>query len=164
VLNLPPMNDVHARQLLSNLDPESALDEVVVELLVRRSDGIPLFIEECFRAIVESSASSTGILDVPQRLQGVIWYRLDQLGEFKRIAQLASVCGQTFSLEILEEAVRRIAGEADPLPRLQAAINALERAELISIHPEPGRRRFRFRHALIHTAAYESLWSDRRRD
>ena len=163
VLNLPPMNDVHARQLLSNLDLESALDEAAVELLVRRSDGIPLFIEECFRAIVESSASSAGILDVPQRLQGVIWYRLDQLGEFKWIAQLASVSAQTFSLDILEEAVRRIANEADPLPRLQAAINSLERAELISVHPESGRRRFRFRHALIHKAAYESLPGTTRR-
>jgi AAA ATPase-like protein len=156
VLNLRPLDSDEARQLLENLDGRLAPD--FVDEIVSRSDGIPLFLEECYRARrQEGNWQSRTIGEIPQRLQGIIWQRLDKLGANKWVAQLASVGGQSFSINALTEAVRKIARVQNAPEVVRDAIDALQRADLVSPGPDHDNGQVRFRHSLICKAAYESL-------
>jgi len=156
VLNLRPLDSVEARRVLVNLDGRLSPD--FLDEIVGRSDGIPLFLEECYRAgRQEGTWQGYTIGEIPERLRGIIWQRLDQLREHKWVAQLASVGGQSFWKETLTEAVRRISRVQNASEIVRDAIRALQRADLVTSEPDHHNGRFRFRHSLICKAAYESL-------
>lgn len=162
VLDLPPLNTVATRALVRAISPD-ALPETVIDTIVRRSDGVPLFIEEVTRGAIasgwatEKGSQSTERGSIPSTLQGALTARLDQAGPAKEIAQLASIVGREFTLEeiaaLLPEDSSRI---ADAIARLLAS-------RLITTGGAHPAKTFRFRHALIQGAAYSSLLIRRRR-
>src|ERR1051325_7009085 len=124
----------------------------VLEQVVAKTDGVPLFVEELTKAVVESAWSE---LKIPDSLQGSLMARLDRLGEAKEVAQLAAAIGRDFSRELLTVIAERDA------ERLEWALSCLEEAQLV-YERDPGQI-YSFRHALIRDAAYSSLLKSTRR-
>jgi class 3 adenylate cyclase/DNA-binding SARP family transcriptional activator len=138
------------------------------ELIYRKAEGNPFFVEEVTRSLVEAGAlrrSGSGDvvarpveeINVPDTVQDVIMARLDRLPEEpKRALQTASVIGREFAVRLLERA-------AELQGRLDECLRELKAVELIherSLYPE---RTYMFRHALTHEVAYNSLLVARRR-
>src|SRR5262245_72727 len=103
----------------------AALPATVRRAVATKTDGVPLFVEEVTKAILEAGAEREGrsSIDVPATLQDSLMARLDRLGSPKDVAQLAAVLGREFSYELL-----RAVAPADPL-FLDHALRALVRAE-----------------------------------
>lgn len=135
----------------------AALPEEIVARILRRADGVPLFIEELTRSVVETG-SAIGDSSVPETLQASLLARLDRLGsETKEVAQIAAVIGREFGSELLGA----VAGKSR-----EALASALERLVASHIALPTGaatRGAYMFRHALIQDAAYQSLLLSRRR-
>jgi len=144
-----------------------ALPEPVQEAIVARTDGIPLFIEEVTKAVLESGAleerdgryALSGPLPprlVPATLQDSLMARLDQTSALKAVAQIGSVIGRQFSYEL----VAAVAGLPDD--EVQTALAQLVRAELAFRRGMPPHATYTFKHVLVQEAAYESLLFARR--
>ena len=128
-----------------------------VDEIVRKTDGIPLFLEEMTKAALETG-DQTPRLDVPATLKGLLMARLDQLGEAREAAQLASVVGREFSYALLLALWLR--DEA----ALRNAIDKLITAELLYRRADASHEGYVFKHALVQDAAYDSLLkADRQR-
>ncbi len=102
VLQLGRLSDAEARAMLEQLPGAAQLDEDGRAALVRRADGVPLFLEELARSVEEGSAVPAATM--PATLSEVIAARLDRVGEAKRVAQAASVIGRTFDRPLLQAA------------------------------------------------------------
>jgi class 3 adenylate cyclase len=146
-LLLGRLSDDEARAMLEQLAGAAQLDEESRAALVRRADGVPLFLEELARGVEEGSAVPA--LTMPTTLSEVITARLDRVGQAKRVAQAASVIGRTFD-RLLLEAATELRG-----PDLDAALLTLQEHALIE--PAPKAEELQFRHALIHEASYRSV-------
>ena len=133
------------------------LPEEIVARILRRADGVPLFIEELTRSVVETG-DAFGDSGVPETLQASLLARLDRLGpEIKEIAQIAAVIGREFDSELLGVVVGRSKDALTPaVERLVASHIALPTGAA-----QAGA--YLFRHALIQDAAYQSLLLSRRR-
>lgn len=134
----------------------------VVQEVVARAGGIPLFVEEMTKAVLETGrlreledrfelADARRSTLIPATLQDSLMARIDRLGGPKQLLQLASVIGREFSYEILCAVADR--DEAV----LAADLRDLLDAELLFVEGEIPHARYRFKHALIRDAAYESL-------
>lgn len=132
-------------------------DTGVVERITERAGGIPLYVEELTKSLLESG-SDGGKIDIPTTLQASLLARLDRLGEAKQIAQVGAVIGREFPHDLLAAVV---ALDADPL---NDAVDRLLRSELVSRTGDAAAPRYVFRHALIQDAAYDSLLRERRRE
>src|SRR5919205_463957 len=142
--------------------PTELLDE-----LVARSDGVPLFAEELTKAVLESRlvketgrSSTTGLPSphsVPTTLQASLMARLDRLGPAREVAQIGAAIGRDFSYELLAA----IAGLSDPA--LEQTLSQLAEAELVFVRGQPPDAVYSFKHALVQDAAYGSLLRDTRR-
>ena len=129
-----------------------ALPAATIDTIITRTDGVPLFVEELTKAILE-----TGETTIPASLHDSLMARLDRLPEVKEIAQTASCIGREFDYQLL-------AAVADMSEReLIGALSELTRAELVFRRGAPPDASFVFKHALVRDAAYESLLKDRRR-
>jgi len=123
----------------------------LVERIVERTDGIPLFAEELTRTLLESAAQAGFERTIPMTLRDALAARLDALGSAREIAQVAAVVGRDFShaimaavVDVSEEVLTR------ELERLVASGLVLD---LVSLHG----RTYSFKHALVRDAAYEGL-------
>ena len=135
----------------------------IVEEVVRRTDGVPLFVEELTRAIIDVQPTANGdvlelhkagaalALEVPATLRDSLTARLDRLGEAKMVAQLAAVLGREFDYGILN-AICDL-----PPAGLEHKLAALNQAEIIHQRGIPPRSHYVFKHALIQEAAYDTL-------
>jgi class 3 adenylate cyclase len=124
--------------------------EVVREIL-DQTDGVPLFIEELTRAVVEGGRDASPAIGIPTSLQASLMSRLDRLGPAKELAQLSAVIGRRFSWALL-------AGIADRSgPELEAGLERLTASGLVFQQGSGPHRTYRFKHALVQSAAYESL-------
>lgn len=135
------------------------LSDVLVDHIAARTDGVPLFVEEVTRSLLERGlAASADAAAIPATLQGSLMARLDRLPpSAKRIAHIASVIGRDFDDELL----RRTAGlDQDALDE---ALAQLGRAQLV-VRSALRRAAHMFRHALIRDAAYQLLLTRTRRD
>jgi class 3 adenylate cyclase/predicted ATPase len=132
-----------------------SLDPALVDEIVAKADGNPLFIEELTKAVAESESSDRPV--VPATLQDSLMARLDRLGPAKEIALIAAVIGQQFSQSLLEMvAVECVTDVATGLGRLvDAGLVFGERRAT-----EAG---YSFSHALMRDIAYENLLRGRRR-
>ncbi|MGT2504162.1 AAA family ATPase [Bradyrhizobium guangxiense] len=137
----------------SNID----LTEDVVARIVRRSDGIPIFAEELLSFLLEGEQDPTPN-DIPATLLDSLTARLDRLGPARRLAQIAAVIGREFDYALL----RAVMPGSDHF--VQAALDALVRADVIYMQGRPPRATYQFRHALIRDAAYEGLLKSERRE
>jgi class 3 adenylate cyclase/tetratricopeptide (TPR) repeat protein len=156
---LPPCQ---AEAMITSLIGGKALPAAVVEQAVGKTDGVPLFVEELVKMILESGLVReeedhyvlTGPLPplaIPTTLHDALMARLDRLGQIKAVAQLGATIGRTFPYDLLYAVA--------PFEEvtLQSGLRQLVDAELLYQHGEPPQATYLFKHALIQEAAYQSL-------
>ena len=127
----------------------------LAERFQARTGGVPLFVEEVTRLLLERGEAG-GLQAIPPTLQQSLAARLDRLGEAREIAQVGAVLGQDFTCALLQA----VGGVADPA--LQSALDRLVDADLLFVEGAGREATYRFKHALIQDAAYESLLKSRR--
>ena len=153
--------------LVANVAGGKALPAEVLDQILQRTDGVPLFIEELTKTVLESGLlrdageryELTGplpLLSIPSTLHASLLARLDRLASVKDVAQIGAAIGREFSFELLS-AVAELP-EAD----LGAALEQLTRAELVFQRGIPPHATYVFKHALVQDAAYTSLVRSRR--
>ena len=135
--------------------------------IIERTDGIPLFVEEMTKAVLEAegegaaertaAAISSPALAVPASLHASLMARLDRLGSAKEVAQIGSVIGREFSHALLAAVVRK------PELELGSALDRLIAAGLLFRQGVPPHASYLFKHALVQDAAYGTLLRDPRR-
>jgi len=146
------------RDIIAQVSARSALAEETVAAVVTRTGGVPLFVEELTRAVLERVGASAN-REIPATLHDSLMARLDRLGSAaKEVAQVAAVIGREFSYPLLNAV--HPAGESD----LQSALTKLAEAELIYTRGIAPDATYSFKHALIQDAAYEALLKTRRRE
>jgi predicted ATPase len=139
----------------------------VLAQIVAKTDGVPLFVEELTKNVLESGLlieeadryrldGPLPPLAIPSTLQDSLMARLDRLAAVKEIAQIGAAIGREFTYPLLQAVVGR--DEAT----LRAALAQLEDAELVFRFGEPPAARYTFKHALVQDTAYESLLKSRR--
>jgi class 3 adenylate cyclase/tetratricopeptide (TPR) repeat protein len=145
------------RELVTGVFSRMGLSKDVVEAVIDRTDGVPLFAEELTRLMIEGNGK-TGIHEIPTTLLDSLAARLDGVGQAKEIAQLGAVLGREFSYELMRA--------ISPLPdtELQSGLAKLADAELIFVRGMPPEATYQFKHALIQDAAYEALLKSKRRE
>ena len=145
-----------------------ALPDAVLQRIVARADGVPLFLEELTKAVLEAAGGTPepdgdrhgpegrSSLAIPATLQDSLMARLDRLAGAKEVAQIGAVIGREFGYELLA-AVSPL-GEAE----LREALDQLVASELVFVRGAPPTATYTFKHALVQDAAYASLLRSRR--
>jgi TOMM system kinase/cyclase fusion protein len=154
-ISLSRLTDEETEQLIEKLTGGRDLPSGMRRQISSKTDGVPLFIEELTKAVLEASWSGEHP-DIPSTLDGSLMARLDRLGDAKRVAQLASVIGRVFSRDLLA-AVAQLDETV-----LRRGLDELLQAELLYRRGAGPRARYVFKHALIQDAAYLSLLSSHR--
>ena len=135
----------------------------MVDGVGERTGGVPLFVEEVTRLLLERGAGG-GVQTIPPTLQQSLAARLDRLGEAREVAQIGAVLGRDFSYPLLS-AVDAVADRGHgglSEAALQAALDRLAESDLVIVEGAPPSGSYRFKHALIRDAAYDSLLKSRR--
>jgi class 3 adenylate cyclase len=147
-----------------------ALSADVIAEIARRTDGVPLFVEESTKAALESAGqtnrgaavtapTSLAAVSVPMTLQASLVARLDWLGPTaKAVAQIGAVLGREFGYELIEPVAQHDEGE------LQAAFNQLSGAGLLFCRGTPPHSFYLFKHAMVQDAAYGMLLRSKRQE
>jgi len=167
VLPLDRFNRQDTEAMIHEVTGGRKLAPVIVEQIIGKTDGVPLFIEELTKWVIESGALAEGrgaagleepslLFPVPESLQDSLSARLDRLAPLKDTAQVAAVIGREFPYSLL----KMISGRDDV--ELRSALEQLEDAELVFRHGDPADGLYSFKHALLQDAAYESLLKSRR--
>ena len=144
-----------ARAIIAEVTASKALAGETIDAVVERTGGVPLFVEELTRAVLEGGANLAGRA-IPATLHDSLMARLDQLGAAKEIAQIGAVIGSEFSYELLRA--------VHPIADLEKRLRTLVDAELIYVRGIAPNATYRFKHALIRDAAYEALLKSRRKE
>lgn len=148
---LPKLSDRESRQVVEALLRRATLTEDLVEVVLRKAEGNPLFLEELTRSLLENPDVS-----VPDTIQGVLLSRIDRLPEVhKKLLQTASILGREFDLSLLMAVWER---EASPGPVLAD----LKRWEFLREEAMSAEPRYFFRHTLTQEAVYQTLLMSRR--
>ena len=155
VISLVPLDRAQVRHMMEELAARQALGQEVIEGVTERTGGVPLFVEEVTRLLLERG-EQRGIQPIPPTLQQSLTARLDRLGPAREVAQIAAVIGRSFSYPL----VRAVANMEDEA--LQAALERLAEADILLVQGLPPESEYRFKHALIQDAAYENLLRSRR--
>jgi predicted ATPase len=161
---------------LAQRDIDAMIDRVVGDKLlpanirqdiIERTDGIPLFVEEMTKAVLEAEGEGAAqrtaatvpspALAVPASLQASLMARLDPLGPAKEIAQIGAAIGREFSHPLLAEVVNK------PGAELESALDRLIAASLLFRQGAPPHATYLFKHALVQDAAYGTLLREPRR-
>jgi class 3 adenylate cyclase/tetratricopeptide (TPR) repeat protein len=155
-LRLGRLDRGDAERLCTHLGPEAVLSAATVQQIVGRCDGIPLFVEEMTKSVVEATVAAPaqeGIpaVAIPMSVQDSLVARLDRLGPARRIADLGAAIGRRFSYELLAA----VATQSDA--ELRQGLEALTLSGLVESSGLPPTSTYLFKHALIRDAAYESL-------
>jgi predicted ATPase len=164
------LNRLHPRQraeMIVQVALGKALPKEVTERIIEHTDGIPLFVEELTKTVLESGVlreqNGRYVLDgplpplaIPMTLHASLMARLDRLATARDVAQIAAAIGRRFSYELIS-AVASMARE-----RLDDALDHLVSAELVFLHGAPPDAEYTFKHALVQDAAYSSLLRERR--
>lgn len=156
VLNLQRLAPESARRLASAATGR-AVDDALIDTLVTRADGVPLFVEELAR-LVSDGGQVGAERQIPTTLSDLLTARLDRVGSAKVMAQVASVLGSEFHLELLQA----VSG-ADRSTLLQA-VARLEAEEILDPRPSSEGPVYGFKHVLIRDAAYDALLRSQRRE
>ena len=165
-----PVNRLGRRQgaaMTLRVTGGKALPAEILDQILERTDGVPLFLEELTRTMIESGLMTdagdhyelTGPLPplaIPANLHDSLMARLDRLATVKELAQIGAVIGREFSYELL-------AAVADqPQERLESGLDQLVASELVFRRGSPPDATYSFKHALVKDAAYQSLLRSRR--
>ncbi|MFS8067982.1 MAG: AAA family ATPase, partial [Byssovorax sp.] len=161
-IQLGRLDRVDTEQMIGDLAGGRTLPGPVLEQIAARADGVPLFIEELTRMVIESTAPAgpdgcstpaphLSELAIPTTLRGLLTARLDRLGRARETAQIAAALGREFSFEVLE-VVSSLDEDA-----LRADLEKLLAADLVHRRRRVNAPTYVFKHGLIRDAAYESL-------
>jgi predicted ATPase len=156
-INVNRLSARDIRTMVQEVAARKALSDDTIATVVERTGGVPLFVEELTRAVLESGGAGLTGRKIPVTLQDSLMSRLDRLGPAKEIIQIGAVIGGEFSYEVLH-AVHPIAEED-----LQRALRNLTDAELLYVRGIAPDATYQFKHALIRDAAYEALLKSRRK-
>ncbi|MGV7216027.1 ATP-binding protein, partial [Bradyrhizobium sp. UFLA05-112] len=153
--------------LISKVTGGKALPSGVLQQILARTDGVPLFLEELTKAVVESGvltdagdrytlAGPLPALAIPTSLNASLLARLDRLAPVREVAQIGAALGRQFSHALISALAPM------PQPKLDDALAQLEHAELIFRRGTPPDAEYTFKHALVQDAAYGTLLHARR--
>lgn len=168
-MHLNRLSHSQSAAIIADICSGKSLPRVLGEQILDKADGIPLFVEELTKTMLESSqlvehadhfefGGSRLELIVPNTLRDSLTSRLDRLGTAKDITQVGAVIGRQFSYELLAAVVPHGTKE------LRDGLNRLADSELVNCVGRPPHSTYTFRHALIQDTAYSSLLlSERRR-
>ncbi|MFZ3307860.1 MAG: adenylate/guanylate cyclase domain-containing protein, partial [Xanthobacteraceae bacterium] len=156
LLTLGRLGRAESAQLVAGIAAAHGLTAETVAAIVAKTDGVPLFVEELTKSVMESAAEDSAA--VPATLKDSLMARLDRLGEAREVAQIAAVVGRQFPFAILAAVMAR--GDAP----LEAALAKLVAAGILLPEGRGAERGFHFKHALVRDTAYESLLLARRRE
>jgi tetratricopeptide (TPR) repeat protein len=156
-ITLNRLSTPDVRTMVGQVAAQKALSEPAISAVVERTSGVPLFIEELTRAVLESSGASLGPHEIPVTLYDSLMARLDRLGPAKEILQIGAVIGSEFSYPLLH-AVHPISEEA-----LRQMLLTLNDSDLLYANGIAPDATYLFKHALIRDAAYEALLKSRRK-
>ena len=155
VISLRPLDRADVAQMVGELAARHALSQEVIEGVSERTGGVPLFVEEVARLLLEHGEAG-GLQAIPPTLQQSLAARLDRLGEAREVAQISAVLGRDFTYALLQA----VGGVDDPA--LQSALDRLADADLLIAEGAGSEANYRFKHALVKDAAYQSLLKSRR--
>jgi class 3 adenylate cyclase len=163
MLGLNRLGEHDGAALVERLSRDAGLARETVDEIVERADGIPLFVEELTKAVLETgerhhriaavlAASPLPELAIPATLHASLIARLDRLGPVaKEVGQIGAVLGREFGYDLIEEVAQRPAAE------LQAGLGRLAEAGLLFCRGVAPQSTYLFKHALVQDAAYGTL-------
>ena len=158
-INLSRLGRSHVETMVEKVTGGKALPKEVVQQIVSKTDGIPLFVEELTKSMVEAIGARRAVplqMPIPATLHDALMARLDRLGSAKDIAQIGATLGREFNYELLQAV--SLLNEAT----LQQGLKQLVESELVYQSGIPPQARYLFKHALVQDTAYQSLLKSRR--
>jgi class 3 adenylate cyclase/predicted ATPase len=164
---LQRLDDHHCRDLAGAVVRDQRLPSQLIQQIVARSDGVPLFVEELAAAAIETGqvdpgagreALASGLTEVPSALYDSLMLRLERLGDAKAIAQVASVIGRSFSRRLLAAVAREHQNS------LESALERLRASGLVELERSDDEEVYSFKHTLVRDVAYYSLLRRQRRE
>ncbi|WIY23628.1 adenylate/guanylate cyclase domain-containing protein [Parasedimentitalea psychrophila] len=163
-LILEPLDPDAGIALVNNIGGEGTLPVVLARRIIEKTDGVPLFIEELTKSILDAAldddavmAESHDVVDIPTTLQALLMSRLDRTGVAKEVAQLGAVIGREFTVQMIN-AIAPVGSDLD------VSFQLLEGSELLHRGGLLGPEYFVFNHALVQDTAYESMLRSRRQE
>jgi DNA-binding SARP family transcriptional activator/tetratricopeptide (TPR) repeat protein len=161
-LELGPLDPAQTDSLVSSVAGDRPLPAEVRQRIVRQTDGIPLFVEELTRSVLDLQASESSLtpsaVQIPATLRDSLLARLDYAGAAKQTAQWAAVLGREFSYPVLRAIVPF--DERD----LQDDLAVLVETDLVKVLERAPQMNFAFKHSLVQEATYDSLLRQTRQD
>lgn len=144
-----------------------ALPKEILKQITHKTEGVPLFVEELTKMIMESdflvekddgyeASEPVSSLDIPSTLQDSLLARLDRLSNVKEVAQVGAVLGREFSFDLLKAVLPQKEGG------LEQSLSKLLDAEIFQRRPNGQQPVYQFKHALIQDTAYDSMLKSRR--
>ena len=168
-LNLSKLTRTQSAAMVSALAGGKALPAALLEQILTRTDGVPLFVEELTKSILESGelkeagdhyeyGGSARAVTIPATLRDSLMARLDRFMPVKEIAQIGAAIGREFSYELIAAVA--------PMPQAQLddALARLSESGLAFRRGTPPDAIYTFKHALVQDAAYNSLLKSRRQE
>ena len=155
VISLAPLDRAQVRKMVGEIASRHALSDEMIDGVGERSGGVPLFVEEVTRLLLERDTQG-GAQAIPPTLQQSLAARLDRLGSARETAQIGAVLGRGFSYAL----VQSVAGLDEGA--LRSALERLAQADILFVEGDAPQANYRFKHALIQDAAYDSLLKSRR--
>jgi predicted ATPase len=166
-LNMNRLGEREIAAIIDGVTGNKLLPASIRQEIIERTDGIPLFVEEMTKAVLEAesegearrtaAAVPSSALAVPASLHASLMARLDRLGSAKEVAQIGAAVGREFSHALLAAVVR------EPETELNRALDRLVEAGLLFRQGEPPHATYLFKHALVQDAAYGTLLREPRR-
>ena len=166
-LRLSRLSDRDVKILIDSITTDRALSSAMIQKVIDKTDGIPVFVEELTRMVMELNVAGNGLnvddadsgsIDIPETLQDSLLARLDRLGAAREVAQVGAVIGRVFPYELLKNTARL----AESL--LGEYLGQLVDAELLYQRGVIPAATFTFKHALLQDAAYSLLLRSARRE
>jgi class 3 adenylate cyclase/tetratricopeptide (TPR) repeat protein len=142
--------------MVEKIAKEFGIAEELRDRIATQTDGVPLFIEELTKSVLERATDAGTTIEVPTTLQDSLEARLDRLGTAKEVAEVGAVIGRTFDYDLVSH-VTDMDNSA-----LASALEAIVGASLATVRGAPPNATYTFKHALVQDTAYGSLLRGRR--
>jgi class 3 adenylate cyclase/predicted ATPase len=163
-LTLHRLESADVLRMVESLTEGGTLPSGVIDQIIAKTDGVPLFVEEVTKSVLEkrrakrAEATADAAITVPETLHETLMGRFDQHGSVKVVAQMASAIGREFSIGLLE------AVASEPHADVRTAIDRLLDAGLLYRRENVDNDIYIFKHALLQDATYASMLRDERRE
>lgn len=169
LLNLAKLSAQQSKEMIARLAEGRSLPAEIVEQIIAKTDGVPLFVEELTRTILESGglveaggryvyAGATLGFAIPETLRDSLAARLDRLAKAKPVAQIGAVAGRTFSHELITAL-----HQMDEKDLAEGLAELTSSGLAMSSGTPPGAVSYTFKHALVQDVAYDSLLRSQRK-